>query len=226
MFARSRRLSLSSWWIAAVGLWWGTPALAVERIGVSLDGFAESGEMNGEQWIESSRINESFDFSGAGLSGSAWLLWKFQDRIRFGPGLRIHGRYGFANSYDFGFLGDAFMTGDYSLPIFAGWDLTLGGRAGLSLLVPGGDLGDEISRLQAEGAGVWSVPRVGWVGAVSVGARRQIIDRLHLRLDFNGQIGQLFLFATDERVEELRFRKSWNTWTQRVSATLGLEVTL
>jgi len=226
MFAWSRRrVSLSSWWAALFAVY-ASSAFAVERLGVSVDAFAEAGELNGEQWIDDSRITENFDFANAALSGSAWLLFKQNDRFRWGPGVRVQGRFGSANRYDFGFLTDGFLTAEYAVPVFAGWELLLGGRGGISVLVPGGDLGREISRLQSEGAGVWSVPRVGWLAGVSAGVRRQLIGRLHLRVEFGGQIGQVFLFATDERVDELRFRKYWSTWTQRVSGTLGLEVTL
>lgn len=218
-------MSFPVWWALTLALV-ASPAVAFERLGVALDALAENGQLSGEQWIDASRIDESFDYTGAALSGSAWLLFKSGDRLRWGPGARIHGSYAYPNEYDFGFLSEAFLLADYSLPIFAQWFLTLGGRAGMQVLVPGGDLGREISRLQSDGVGVWSVPRVGWLAGVSVGVRRQLIGRLHLKFDFTGQVGQLFLFATDERVEELRFRKYWNTWSQRLSATLGLELTL
>jgi hypothetical protein len=100
----------------------------------------------------------------------------------------------------------------------------VGLRAGVSILFPGKDLSQEISRLREQGAGVWNVPRVGGVGEVTVGARRKLLGSLHARLDVNGQLGYQFVFATDNVNNGLRFQKSWSNNIHRLGLTLALEV--
>jgi hypothetical protein len=92
------------------------------------------------------------------------------------------------------------------------------------VLFPGEQFGEEIRRLQSQSADVWSLPRLGWVAGVNVGLRRQLAGALYARLDLGGQLGHQFLFATDQIVDGLRFRKHWGNDIRRLGATLGIEV--
>lgn len=206
----------------------GAPSLAQERLGVGLDLWAEGSQLSGEQFINNSRLDESFDYNAAGASASAWLLFSARERVRAGPGVRIYGNYGSGGNpnFIFGFLTEAFMMGEYSLHMIEKFDAIFGGRAGLAVLFPGGEFGDEIRRLQGEGVGVWSLPRLGWMAGLNVGTRRQMSEKLWLRADINGQYEQLFLFATDEVVDELRFRKGWSNHSIRLGLLIGAELAL
>ncbi len=198
------------------------------RLVVAGDFFFEKGRLNGTQNINGSARDESFKYGRGFLSGSAWLLFPENSHFRWGPGLRILGRYSASvdnqEPYELGFLTQAFVAGEFVLPLPSKFDLLLGGRAGLGLLFPGGEFKEEINRLRAEGVGVWSVPRVGWLAGINAGTRWKFAERVALRGDLNYGLEQLFLFATHQNVDGLSFAKSWSTYTMRFGLTLGLEV--
>lgn len=214
---------------AAVLLLVAPPARAQERVGVGLDLFGEAGRMSGEQWINASRQDESFDFGLGSWSAQSYLLWRARPRLLLGPGVKFVGQHRAQQgvAYGFGWLGEGFMHAEYGVPdVVERFEAVLGARAGVVMLVPGEELREEIDRLQREGAHVWSTPRPGWLLGVAFGTRRALNDRFALRLDLTGQLEQLWLFATDERVDGLRFRKGWSTLSSRVGLTLAAELDL
>ena len=206
-------------------------AAAQERVGVSLNVYAEGGRRDGERWINNSREPENDEWVGPALSADAYVLYggkelKIPPSIRIGPGVRVYGEYAsLGQRYAYGILNDLYMIGEFSLPAFERFELALGARAGLSLLIPTGDFASEIRRLQAQGIGAWSIPRVGWIAGVNAGMRRKMIDRFWLRLDFLGNWQTLYLFAIDETQGGYRFRKYWSVSSLRLGATLSAEVT-
>jgi hypothetical protein len=205
------------------------PSRPPPRVGLGLDLFGESGRMSGGQWINASHREESFDYSSAKfLSASAWLLFAKSERLRLGPGVRVFGNYaaGGDRAFGFGVLTEALALAEYGLPVYERFELVLGARGGIAVLLPGGGLSDEISRLRTEGAGVWNVPRFGWVGGLSAGGRRQMTERIALRADLGLQMERLYLFATDQEVEGLHFQKNWTTKALRLGFTLGAEFSL
>jgi hypothetical protein len=203
-------------------------AFAQERVGVAFDLWAEGSSLNGEQRINTSRIDESFTYGALGGAANLFVLWRMDERFRLGPSLRLFGNYGGSGDRGFilGFLSEASAAAEYALPAYEQFDAVFGARAGLGVLVPGGAFAEEIRRLQAEGVGVWSVPRPGWLAGLSIGARRPIGGKLSLRADLHGQYQQLLLFATDEIVDGFRFRKSWSTGGIRVGFLIGAEISL
>jgi hypothetical protein len=202
------------------------------RVGVGGDLFLEGARMSGEQGINAARFDESFDYTSASfLSATAWLstpVPRVNERLRVGAGLRIFGNYGGGgrNEFGFGLLNEAFVSGEYGLPVADQMEVVFGGRAGLAFLVPGREFEAEIRRLQEQGVGVWSVPRVGWLVGPSVGARRRMSDRIWLRADLLAQAEQLYLFATSQEISRFRFTKHWSTLGLRLGLTLGAEFAL
>jgi hypothetical protein len=200
------------------------------------DLFFESSRMTGVQGINASRIDESFDYNSLGfVSATAWLttpVSTVSERLRIGAGVRVFGNYaaGGGRQFGFGLLNEAFVSGEYGLPVADKMELVLGGRAGLSFLVPTQtqeeNLAGEIRRLQEQGVAVWSVPRVGWLAGPSVGARRRMSDRIWLRADLSGQLGQQYLFATSQEISGLRYTKNWSTLALRLGLNLGAEFAL
>ncbi|WP_257453087.1 hypothetical protein [Archangium lipolyticum] len=202
------------------------------RVGVGGDVFLESSRMTGEQGINTSRRDESFDYSSAGfLSATAWLntpVTVLSNRLRVGAGLRIFGNYaaGGGREFGFGLLNEVFISGEYGLPVADKTEVTFGGRVGMSLLVPNREFAAEIRRLQEQGVHVWSLPRVGWLAGPTVGARRQMTDRIWLRADVVAQVEQQYLFFTSQELSGLRFTKNWSTLGLRLGLTLGAEFAL
>jgi hypothetical protein len=210
-----------------------TPAVPGKlRVGLGGDLFLEGSRMTGEQSINTSRIDESFDYSSLGfLSATAWLntsVPTVSERLRVGAGLRIFGNYGAGGGRQFGFglLNEVFVNGEYGLPVADKMEVVFGARAGLSFLVPNREFAAEIRRLQEQGVSVWNVPRVGWLLGPSVGARRRMSDRIWLRADLLGQAEQQYLFATSQEISGLRYTKTWSTLALRLGLTLGAEFAL
>jgi hypothetical protein len=195
----------------------------IERIGVSLDLASESSHMSGYQSINQFRSDESFDYSPTLLAGSVYVLSHPYEHFRFGPAVRFIGKYG-GDRFTFGYLVDCLAIAEFSFHVVEQVEAIVGLRAGVSILFPGKDLSQEISRLRAQGAGVWNVPRVGGIGEVTVGARRKLLGSLYARLDANGQLGYQFVFSTDNVNNGLRFQKSWSNNIHRLGLTLALEV--
>lgn len=196
----------------------------IERIGASVELYGESSRMSGEQWINNFRADESFDYRAGPLAATVYALFHPTERFRVGPAVRFMGNYG--ERFTFGYLAEAHAQADYALRAFEQVDAVFGTRVGVSVLFPGEELAEEIRRLQAQRADVWSVPRLGWVAGLSVGARRKIAGNLYGRAEISGQLGHHFLFSTDQIVDGLRFRKFWGTDVRRLGFNLGVEVAL
>jgi len=198
---------------------------------LTLDIFVEKSRLGGEQIINVSRRDESFEYGSSGFLsftlGLNWTAWS--DRFRLGPAIRVLGIYsgwGENTTFEFGLLLEPMLMGEYAIPLAEKWSLLLGARLGIPVLFPRGDFANEIRRLQVDRVGVWSVPRIGWLAGISAGAKRRMTQRLWLRGDLSGQMEQIFLFATDEIIEGLAFRKNWSAHIFRVSLSVGLELEL
>jgi hypothetical protein len=202
------------------------------RIGVGVDVFTESSRMNGEQAINASRRDESFDYNSSSFLSATLSLSVpapiASERARLGGGIRLFGNYtgGGNSNFGFGMLNEAFITGEYGLPVGGYFEATFGARGGLALLFPGREFSEEINRLQDQGVDVWSVPRLGWLAGLSVGARRQMSEHILLRADLAAQYEKLFLFATSQEINGLQFNKDWSTSGIRLGLTLGIEFAL
>ena len=204
-------------------------APAQERIGFSLEPWLERSQMSGRQSIDNAVFDQTFDYGSAGVSASLFMLFHAKERFRAGPALRVYGNYrALADSdFHFGFLTEALFLGEYAIPkVVEKFDAIIGFRAGVPVLFPGGDLRAEIDRLRADDVDVWAVPRVGALLGGTVGTRRQMTEKLALRADLTGQYEQLWLFATSQTIDDLRFRKSWRTHSVRIGLQLAVELGL
>ncbi|WP_224372778.1 hypothetical protein [Hyalangium versicolor] len=208
------------------------PARAADvRIGLGLDLSTESSRMAGHQTINGARQDESFDYKSHDLlTGTLYLTIPapVSEHARMGAGIRVYGNYGVGGDrvFSFGTLSEGFVSGEYGLPIANRMEAMFGARGGLALLLPGKEFQAEIDRLQDQGVSAWSVPRVGWLAAISVGARRKMSDHILLRGDVSGQLERLFLFATNQDIKGNAFNKTWNTLGLRIGLTLGIEFAL
>ena len=202
------------------------------RLGLGPDLFVEGGRMSGIQGINTSRQDESFDYTSANfLSATAWLtapVTSVSERLRVGAGLRLFGNYaaGGGRTFGFGLLNEVFALGEYGVPVAEKTEVAIGLRAGLSVLVPGLQFSEEIFRLRDSGVDVWNVPRVGWLVGPSAGARRRMSERIWLRADVLAQVERQFLFATSQQISGLAFSKDWSTLTLRLGLSLGAEFSL
>ncbi|MFY0525368.1 hypothetical protein ACN28I_20230 [Archangium gephyra] len=201
------------------------------RVGVSPDLFLEGAQLTGVQHIDTARLDESFGYSAGFLSVTAWLTTPVptvSERLRVGAGVRIFGNYAASGGqqYGFGILNEAFVSGEYGLPVADKTEVIFAGRAGFSFLIPGLEFAETIRNLQAQGVNVWSVPRVGWLVGPSLGARRRMSDRIWLRADLLGQVGAQYLFATSQEISGFRYSKNWSTLGLRLGLSFGAEFSL
>ncbi|WP_225410216.1 hypothetical protein [Stigmatella hybrida] len=209
------------------------PAQAQPRIGVGLDLFTENSHLTGEQAINLSRRDESFDYGSTSILSATLSMTVpapiAPERVRLGGGVRLFGNYGTENEgklFGLGLLNQAFVSGEYGLPVANRTEALVGLRGGLSLLLPGREFSDEIDRLQDDGVSVWSVPRVGWLLGLSLGARRRMSEKIYLRADLAGQFEKLYLFSTSQKIDGIQFDKNWDTFGLRLGLTLGAEFSL
>lgn len=201
------------------------------RIGLGLDMFTENSRMAGHQTINGARQDESFDYKRLDLLGATLNLSvpaPLSEHARMGAGLRVVGDYGASGDqvFSFGWLNEIFVSGEYGMPIADRTEAVFGARGGMALLLPGKQFQAEIDRLQDQGVDAWSVPRVGWLGAISVGARQRMGQHILLRGDVSAQLERLFLFATNQEIKGLDFNKTWNTLGLRIGLSLGIEFAL
>ncbi|WP_224248324.1 hypothetical protein [Hyalangium gracile] len=218
--------------LAAVLLLLSVPAQAADvRIGLGLDLFTESSRMAGHQTINGARRDESFDYKSDGFLAASLNLSvpaPISPKARMGAGVKLFGNYGSGGDrvFGFGLLNEAFVTGEYGLPIADKTEAVFGARGGLAMLLPGKEFQLEIDRLNQEGVDAWSVPRFGWLAGISVGARRRMSEHILLRGDVFGQLERVLLFATTQDIQGLEFNKSWSTFGLRLGLTLGIEFAL
>lgn len=201
------------------------------RIGLGLDLSTESSQMAGHQTINGARRDESFNYKSLDLLAATLKLTvpaPVSEHARMGAGIRVFGNYGASGDrqFSFGFLSEAFVSGEYGLPIADRTEAMFGAHGGMAMLLPGKEFQAEIDRLRDQGVSAWSVPRFGWLGGISVGARRRMSEHILLRGDVSGQLERLFLFATYQEVKGLDFNKTWNTLGLRIGLTLGIEFAL
>ncbi|MDC0713216.1 hypothetical protein POL68_32440 [Stigmatella sp. ncwal1] len=209
------------------------PVQAQPRIGFGLDLFTENSRLTGEQAINLSRRDESFDYGSTSIL-SATLSMSVpapiaSDRARVGGGVRLFGNYGTENEgrlFGLGLLNQAFISGEYGLPVANRMEAVVGLKGGVALLFPGREFSQEIDRLQADGVSVWSLPRVGWLLGMSLGARRRMSEKIFLRADLSGQLEKLYLFSTSQKIDGVQFDKNWDTFGLRLGLTFGAEFSL
>lgn len=196
-----------------------------ERLGVAVGALRDSGRMDGEQWIHTSRLDESFNFDRSGAVFSVWGMGQILPNVWLGPELRVMGPYT-TDNFDFGLLQELGGRIEWSINFFERFDFILSGRVAAAILIPGGDFANEIERLQREGAGVWNIPRLGWTLGFSGGIRRQMAERFWLRLDIAPQLGRVYLFSSSNYVEQYRVRKYWTQAFTRLELGLSAEFRL
>lgn len=196
-----------------------------ERLGVGIAGQGEAGRLDGEQWVHTSHLDESFDYNRTGPVFSVWGMGQILPRLWLGPTVRVMGNYA-GDDFEFGFYNELGGIGEWALPVFEKFEFLLTGRANMALLIPGGDFAAEIQRLQRDGASVWNVPRVGWTVGAGAGLRRQMAEGFYLRVDASAQTGRLYLFSSSSYVADYRVRKYWSNGMNRWELGLSVEIAL
>lgn len=211
-------------------------------VGVGAGAFFEDSKLTGLERIAVQEEEQTYDYRSHGfLSGGLWFLFQLSQRVRVGSAIDYYGSYISATKcqegecedpefepdlYEFGKLLEFYARVEYALPVLQNIDMILGGVAGTPILFPGGNLDDEIDGLQEQGAGVLSLPKIGYVVGPNLGARWKYSDHLSVRSDLFVKWEQIFIFRTTQEIDGIGFKKNWTTGTLRYELALGIEVAL
>ncbi|RAL22850.1 hypothetical protein DL240_08130 [Lujinxingia litoralis] len=215
------------------------PALAQSSLVLGGTAYSEEGELTGEQQISVQERDESFAYENADfLSARILYLRPFKEHFRIGGGIDFIGNYR-ANVldedgqpedpievYEFGPLLEVMAHAEWNIGITERIDLGLGAQVGLVGLFPRGDLRAEIRELQDQDVNTFMLPRLGWSAAPQVLATYRFDERLALRADVGVQWQSIWIFNTEQNVNDVAFRKKWTAGTMRTRVGLALEVRL
>lgn len=215
------------------------PAAAQSRLILGGTAYSESGELTGEQQISVQENDESFSYENVDfLSTRILYLRPFKESFLIGGGIDFIGNYR-ANVlndegepedpievYEFGSLLELLVHAEWGVEITEKIGLGLGAQAGIVGLFPRGDLREEILELQDQDVRTFMLPRLGWSIAPQISARYKFDDRLALRADVGVQWQSIWIFNTEQTVNDVAFRKEWTASTMRTRVGLALEVKL
>ncbi|MFO0747754.1 MAG: hypothetical protein U1F43_19130 [Myxococcota bacterium] len=157
-----------------------------------------------------------------------------RDGFRLGGEFRYMGGYavergdgnGNDNRTDLGTLMELGFRGEWSTELLPRFGLSFGLRADLGILVPGGDFADEIDRLADEGVPTGQGPRVGLSLIPMVGARYELHERVHVRLDLGLGWTMIDLFGIDDTVQGIAYTRDETVSATRFEVTIGFELSL
>lgn len=215
------------------------PAAAQSRLILGGTAYSETGELTGEQQISVQENDESFSYENADfLSARILYLRPFKESFRIGGGIDFIGNYRASvldeegqpqdpiEVYEFGPLLEVMAHAEWGIDITEKIGVGLGAQLGLSGLFPRGDLREEILELQDQDVRTFMLPRLGWSVAPQVSARYKLDDRLALRADAGVQWQTIWIFNTEQTVNDVAFRKDWTASTVRTRVGLALEIQL
>ena len=197
------------------------------KLGLSFDLFTEFSHLSGRRVIDVASFDESEDYSSGPLAVRAWAWFPWTERFRWGAGVAYR-NYSVDGDNDFslGPLTDLYGQIDFRLPNYKKAYFSLAGRAGVSVLIPGGDFSREIDRLQADGVNVFGGPRFGWMVGASFATRYALNRRFAVLADLGFDLGRMYLFRTKQTVDNLNFDKTWTSEVQRMTLSVGMEMAL
>lgn len=220
--------------VASTVLGLGTATSAQTVIGFGPGIYIEDSTLHNEDRVADLDAGEKYDYSATNfLSFSGWALTPaLLDGLRLGGGVWYGGNYGASpddddiDQYDFGQMLEVFGQAEYILDAPPIIDVILGLRAGFGVLFPGGDLQDDIDRLQELGSSALGTPRPSLFFGPQVGVRWPFHESLALRGDISMTVRRLFLFDSEDSVAGTSVRTFRFANTFRYGFTLGLEIVL
>jgi hypothetical protein len=197
-------------------------------LGFAMDVYTERSTMGGRRIIDVAEMDESFSYSAGPLALRTWTWFPWTEDLRWGLGVnyRNYMADGDDINYKFGQLFDLNGQLEVNLPDYKKWDFSAEARAGMSVLVPTGDFDREIRSLKADGIDVMSGPRLGWQFGAAALCRYPFNDQWRAVGGLSFELGRLYLFRTKQTVDNIRLDREWTNEMQRLSFTLGMEVSL
>ncbi len=234
-------LRISSFIVTTVAVLLMLPLSASAESELTIGGTAyyESATMDGEESVSLQDSDESFDYRNANfLSARLMYLRPYTDDIYIGVGADFIGNLRGTlldedgepddppEHYEFGPLLEGLAAAEWRVGLTDETGLALGGQLGVGALFPRGDFADEIRGLQDQDVRTWRIPRLaGSIGA-SAAFLWDIDDRLAVRTDLGVQYQNIFLFRTNQTVDDVEYSKRWTTGGLRTRLGLSLQIRL
>lgn len=228
--------------IRAIGCAWVCGALvtsdarAQNAIGLDAALFFDSGERENDERIGPRHVVDRDDitnprFAGGVLTYLHALSSAPRDGFRLGGELRYLGSYatetdGRDGRRDIGTLFEIGFRGEWTTELAPKLGFSFGLRVDLAMLFPIGDFAAEIDRLADEGVPTSSGPRFGWSIIPMVGARYELHERVHARLDLGLGWSALELFGIDETVQGISYQRDESVSVTRFEIVFGFELSL
>jgi len=231
----------SSWFslCIVVGVSWLAVGVAHAQtsIGIGATMFFDSGTIDHDQRIGPQHDTDHTDVSNARLmAGALTFLYDLDGTepggFRLGGELRYFGKYAAETDADkperseLGTEVELGVRGEWLTELAPKFTLALGMRFDLTMLLPTGDLADEANRLADEGVPTSDGARFGWTIMPMVGARYELHERVHARLDLGFGWTRLDLFDIDDTVQGINYERDDTLSTTRFEVTLGVELSL
>ena len=195
-------------------------------IGLSFDLYTEFSDLGGRRIIDVAEFDESFGYSAGPLALRAWAWFPWNKYLRWGVGTTYRPYTGKrdGNDFTFGQLSEAYGQLEFDLPNYRKFDFSVQAHFGLSVLFPTGEFDREIERLRADGVSVFPGPRLGWQTGGAFYTRYPLNKTFGLVGGLGFEVGRIYLFRTQQTVNNFNLDKRWTNEIQRLSLTLGMEV--
>lgn len=199
-------------------------------VGGGLGIFFEKGDVMRSQ--RTSLLTEDQDFSYARTNpwtGSIYALVGISERFRAGGGLVWYGkqvldREDGEEDYELGSQLDFTGLADYRFPITDRIDALVGVHAAMSMLFISGDLQDDVDRQAQFGASVSDGPRLGVHAGPLVGARYELLEKLHVRADLRIGWQRMWLMNVSERIDDFPYERKIRLSSTRYTLHVGFEI--
>lgn len=199
---------------------------------LSIDPYWDRGTDSGTTAVGPTTNDAEIDGSTPSFLPSAGLtltyLNQVGERLRAGASLRYFGQYSYepddsddGDEVRLGTLLELGARGEFGFGIGPDMELLLGGELGLAMLLPSGELGDDIDGRIAQGYSVWDSPRIGLYGGPEAGARYALNEWLGARLGLAFLYEHLFLY--DAETDSGNSSTSRDYSLTRVRLSLGID---
>ncbi|MCC6619749.1 MAG: hypothetical protein IT385_00760 [Deltaproteobacteria bacterium] len=224
------------WVLACALVVLASEARAQSAIGLGATFFFDSGEREDDERIGPRHDVTREDVTNPRFAaGVISYLHALSDTPR--EGFRLGGELRYLGTYatesdddegrrDIGTLFELGFRGEWTTEIADKLGLALGLRLDLAMVFPTGDFAAEIDRLADEGVPTSSGPRFGWSIVPMVGARYELHERVHARLDLGLGWSALELLGIDETVQGIAYQRDETLSVTRFEVSLAIELSL
>ena len=194
------------------------------KIGLALELYNEDSFFSATRDFDGATVDRSSDYEAGFTSLRAWYMRPIGSRWGLVGGIAYRRNYEGPDDFVFGQLIDMLAEFEGRFSLYKSWKLRLAGQIGIATLIPTKDFKAEIDRLNADGLGVFSGPRFGWLSGGSVGVTFPITKQLYFFSAVGANWGRLYLFRSKKTIDNINVNNNWTAVIKRRTFDLGVEV--